>query len=324
MVADFLFNTHRYVHAIELYEEVISLLSLFAFKTELPVSHSKKDFDFYVSDLSNELKVTKKNLQSEHDQEKEASNEVQGKTSSLNFRDDGSVINNEEQRKIAFYKTLGSTFYSMSRYHVSIRYFEQAAAMIKATGNKPEEQRIYTNLAIVYNAACQYDKAFSFQEKALKLSQENGDVEGQLECYCSLGSLCNDRGQFDRAIGYYSKCLGRNNKRREAMVLNSIGNAYLANGQYDASISRYEESLEIDKRLMTPLERASPITTSAVRIIAWADMKLLSSIRSRLAREYNLLKRENCCQFPTTTWAVCIKLSVTTNCHWRITTKAST
>lgn len=61
MVADFLFNTHRYIHAIELYEEVISLVSLFAFKTELPVSHSKKQFDVYVNDLSNELKVTKKN-----------------------------------------------------------------------------------------------------------------------------------------------------------------------------------------------------------------------------------------------------------------------
>ena len=245
MVADFLFNTHRYIHAIELYEEVISLLSLFAFKTELPVSHSKKEFDVYVSDLSNELKVTKKNLQSEHDQEKGASKEVQRKTSSSNFRDDGSVINNEEERRIAFYKTLGSTFYSMSRYDASIWYFEQAAETIKATGNKLEEQRIYTNLAIVYNAACQYDKAFSFQEKALKLSKENGDVEGQLECHCSLGSLCNDRGQFDRAISYYSKCLGHNDKRREAMVLNSIGNAYLANGQYAASISRYEESLEM-------------------------------------------------------------------------------
>ena len=176
MVADFLFNTHRYIHAIELHEEVISLVSLFAFKTGKPllksVSHSKKQFDVYVSDLSNELKVTKKKLQSEHDQEKEASNEVQSKTSSSNFRDDGSVINNEEERKIAFYQALGSTFYSMSRYHVSIWYFEQAAEMIKVTGNRPEEQRIYTNLAIVYNAACQFDKAFSFQEKALKLSQE--------------------------------------------------------------------------------------------------------------------------------------------------------
>ena len=249
MLADFLFNTHRYIHAIELYEEVISLLSLFAFKTELPVSHSKKKFDVYVNDLSNELKVTKKKLQSEHDQEKEASNEVQSKTSSSNFRDDGSMINNEEERKIAFYKTLGSTFYSMSRYHASIWYFEQAAEMIKATGNRPEEQRIYTNLAIVYNATCQYDKAFSFQEKALKLSQENGDVEGQLECYCSLGSLCNDRGQFDRAVSYYSKCLRRNDKRREAMVLNSIGNAYLANGQYADAISRYEESLEMRQEI---------------------------------------------------------------------------
>ena len=245
MVADFLFNTHRYIHAIDLYEEVIRLLSLFAFKTELPVGHSKKEFDVYVSDLSNKLKVTKEILQSEHDREKGTFNEVQSKTFSSNFPDDGSGINNEEERKIAFYKTLGSTFYSMSRYHASIWYFKQAAEMIKATGNKPEEQRIYTNLAIVYNAACQYDKAFSLQEKALKLSQENGDVEGQLECYCNLGSLCNDRGQFDRAIGYYSKCLGRNDKRREAMVLNSIGNAYLENGQYAASISHYKESLEM-------------------------------------------------------------------------------
>ena len=245
MVADFLFNTHRYIHAIDLYEEVISLLSLFAFKTELPVGHSRKKFDAYVSDLSNKLKATKEILQSEHDQEKGAFNEVQSKTFSSNFLDDGSGINDEEERKIAFYETLGSTFYSVSRYHASIWYFKQAAEMIKATGNKLEEQRIYTNLAIVYNAACQFDKAFSFQEKALKLSQENGDIEGQLECYCSLGSLCNDRGQFDRAISYYSKCLGRNNKRKEAMALNSIGNAYLANGQYAASISRYEESLEM-------------------------------------------------------------------------------
>lgn len=110
MVADFLFNTHRYIHAIELYEEVISLVSLFAFKTELPVSHSKKQFDVYVNDLSNELKVTKKKLQSEHDQEKEASNEVQSKTSSSNFRDDGSVINNEEERKLRFTKHLGLHF----------------------------------------------------------------------------------------------------------------------------------------------------------------------------------------------------------------------
>lgn len=239
MLADFLFNTHRYIYAIDLYEEVISLLSLLTCNAELPFCHNQNEFDAYVSDLSNELKVTKESFQRERGQGKEAPNELQRRPSSSTFKDDGSIKGERKEREIAFCKRLGSTFYSLGWYLTSIWYFEKAAEISKATGNNLEEQRIYISLVIVYNASCKFDEAFSSLGKAIQLCQDSRD------CCNTLGSLCNSLGQFTQAISYYSKCLGCGNKMQKAMALNNLGNLHLTNGKYDAAKARYNESLQI-------------------------------------------------------------------------------
>ena len=243
MLADFLFNTHRYIYAIDLYEEVISLLRLLTCNTELPFCHNQNEFDAYVGDLSNELKATKESFQRERGQGKEALNELQRRPSSSTFKDDGSIKGKRKEREIAFSKRLGSTFYSLGWYLTSIWYFEKAAEISKATGNNLEEQRIYISLVIVYNASCKFDEAFSSLGKAIQLCQDSRD------CCNTLGSLCNSLGQFTQAISYYSKCLGCGNKMQKAMALNNLGNLHLTNGKYLTAEARYNESLQIRQEI---------------------------------------------------------------------------
>ena len=249
IVADFLFNTHRYVVAIDLYQYAIGLLSVLASSSGLSSRCKKKEFDAYVSSLTEELEITKRSLQSELTQEKEASSYQQRRPASCQAQEDVSGVSYERRREIAFYKTLGSTFFSQGRYMTSIWYFEKAAEMIKATGNKLEEQRMYTSLAVMYNAASQFDKAIRLQEKALHLSQEIGDLKGEMECCNNLGSLCNARGQFDQAMTYYAKtrenALDGKDRVAEAMALNNLGNVFLAKDDYIRAIKHYEESLSI-------------------------------------------------------------------------------
>ena len=251
MVADFLFNTHRYVYAIDLYEEVISLLRLLTSNTELPFYHNhENEFDSYASILSDELTATKESIQSERGQGKEASNELQRRPSSSIFQDNGSEKRERNERELAFCKRLGSTFYSLGWYLTAIWYFEKAAKISKATGNNLEEQRIYISLVIVYNASCKFDKVFSSLKKAIELCQDSQDLEEDLECYNALGCLCNSYGQFNQAISYYSmKCLGCGNKMQEAMALNNLGNLHLTNGKYDAAKAHYNESLQIRQEI---------------------------------------------------------------------------
>ena len=249
MLADFLFNTHRYIYAIDLYEEVISLLRLLTCNTELPFYHNQNEFDAYVSDLSNELKATKESFQRERGQGKEAPNELQRGPSSSMFKDDGSIKGERKEREIAFSKRLGSAFYSLGWYLTSIWYFEKAAEISKATGNNSEEQRMYISLVIVYNASCKFDEAFSSLEKAIQLCEDSRDLEEDLEYCNTLGSLCNSLGQFTQAISYYSKCLGCSNKIHKAMALNNLGNLHLTKGKYLTAEARYNESLKIRQEI---------------------------------------------------------------------------
>ena len=127
----------------------------------------------------------------------------------------------------------------------SIWYYEKAADMTKASGDKLEEQRIYSSLAVVRNAVGQFDEAISLQEKALQLSRDIGDLEGELECYSNLGSLYTTRGQYELAVSCFSVGLDRNDRMAAAMAHNNLGNVYHASGQYLKAIYHHEKSLEI-------------------------------------------------------------------------------
>lgn len=241
-MADFLFNTHRYVFAIDFYEEFLRLLSLLSANSELS-SFTKNELSAYTSSMTDKLEMTRRHLQGDHAQETPSEQQSRSKTSHSRWEE--SEAANEQRREIAFFVVLGSTFYSLSRYRTSIWYYEKAAEKIKATGDKLEEQRIYTRLAVALNAVNQFDKALSLQLEALQLSREIGDLKGELECYNNLGSLYNGLGQYDLAVDYYSKGLDVNDRMAAAMAHNNLGNVYLTSSQYLKSIDHYKESLRI-------------------------------------------------------------------------------
>ena len=239
VVADFLFNTRRYVFAIDFYEEIFVILSLLTSSGEFPLySVTKKEYETYARSMTEDLKMAKRAFQNEHSQGEEVASDQQR-------RQEPQEANDVQKREIALYKTLGSAFYSLGQYMTSVWYYERAAEMAKATGNKLEEQRMYTSLAVAHNAIGQFDKAYDLQEKALQLSQHIGNLKGELECYNSLGSLYNARGEYELAIDCYSKGLDCNDRMAAAMSHNNLGTVYLLSGDYLKSIEQLKKSLRI-------------------------------------------------------------------------------
>ena len=220
------------------------LASLLASSSELSLHCPCDEYQTYCKSITEELEMTRRNLQSEDAQCKEVSGDQKSKPTGT-YAQEASEATNEQKREIAFYKVLGSTFYSLCRYKTSIWYYERAAEMIKATGEKSEEHRIYTSLAVVHIAVGQFNEAVSLQEKALQLSWDTGDLRGELECYNILGSLHNARGQHDLAIDYYLRGLNGHDRMASAMAHNNLGNVYHALGQYLKAIDHHEESLRI-------------------------------------------------------------------------------
>lgn len=253
VVADYLFNTHRYAFSIDFYNDLLVLVRLLAGGSELWSHFKMKEYQAYASRLTKALMKTRQVFNNEGTPEnvKAFNNQQIGQ---MNSQDEvastvGEFESNEQKRDIAFYETLGSAFYSTGRFMTSIWYYKKAAEMAKAAEDRLEERRICTCLAVVHNAVSQFDKAITLQERALELSQEIGDVKGEVECYNHLGSFYTGRGQYDLATKFYVKGLefnvALNDTAAEAMSYNNLGNVHHALGQYLKSIEYHMKSLRI-------------------------------------------------------------------------------
>lgn len=253
VVADFLFNTHRYAFSIDLYEDLLVLVRLLASGSELSPYFKMKEYHVYASKLTKAMKITRQVLKTEGTPERVDTFNYQ-QIKQMTTQDEvvatfGEFENDELKRDIAFYETLGSAFYSVGRFMTSIWYYEKAAEKAKVAEDRLEERRICTCLAVVQSAASQFDKATCLQERALQLSQEIGDVKGEVECYNNMGSFYTGRGQYDVATKFYEKGLelnmALNDTMGEAISYNNLGNMYHASGQYLKSIEYHMKSLRI-------------------------------------------------------------------------------
>ena len=249
MLADFLFNTHRYIYAIDLYEEVISLLRLLTCNTELPFYHNQNEFDAYVSDLSNELKATKESFQRERGQGKEAPNELQRGPSSSMFKDDGSIKGERKEREIAFSKVLGTLCNSLGQFTRAISYYSKCLGC----SNKIHKAMALNNLGNLHLTKGKYLTAEARYNESLKIRQEIGDTIGISITYNNLGCVYYSLGQYEKAIKHHKNALeitkATGTRKRLAVIYNNLGVLYEALGKHQLSFDCHKEGLKIRKEI---------------------------------------------------------------------------
>jgi len=168
---------------------------------------------------------------------------------------------------------LGNTALEINNYEQAVKYFEQVISYPKASSivenfedlslSKPKESYIgsLAQLGSIYVRLGNYSKSLVYLEEASKLISTRTAVSDEtfftysnlrLAIYQNLSIALSSVGKFDESI----KTLEREivvaqafkDKRSEAYLLHTLGNAYYYKGKMLDARNKYLESLEMSKK----------------------------------------------------------------------------
>lgn len=120
---------------------------------------------------------------------------------------------------------------------------EKIAGYRKALKLNPQDFSAYKNLGDIFKRQGQQTKAIAAYQSALKL-KENPAV------YCSLGGIQCKQRDWSGAISSYQKALELHDQQPfliyPAWVYQQLGKTFFQQGELDAALNAYEESIKLD------------------------------------------------------------------------------
>ena len=226
VVADFLFNTSRYLKAIDFYKEARNLLS-----------KSKVD---NLNSLRMALQLTQAYINIKEFQEALVNYQQVLKISK--------EIGDRAAEATAYRGIIG--VYGCTGQHIQeIFYQRKLLEIVKESGDKREERGIYVSIACAYSALGKQDKYIEFENEALRICREIGDKRGEGIVLRDLGSKHRLLGQYHKALSYLEKSLeilkDIGDYREEATSYQGLGNVYQEMGDFKKALYIHFKSLEM-------------------------------------------------------------------------------
>jgi tetratricopeptide (TPR) repeat protein len=156
-------------------------------------------------------------------------------------------------RKAHLLLQLGLAYYSVSKSEDALKYFEEAASLFRAIGDRRDEGAALGNLGLTYAALGRLERAIGYYEQHLAIARAIGDRRGEGSALGNLGLAYAALGQAGQAIGYYEQALAIaraiGDRQGESRSLGNLGNAYAALGQAGRAIAYYEQYLAIARAI---------------------------------------------------------------------------
>ena len=232
VVGDFLFNTHRFLKAIDFYKEAQTLINENQVQN-LP--NRKHEIVLLYLRLARAFNSTKKFKEALANYE-----EV------LNVAG-GDIRTREAQ--VEAYRAIRAVYICLGR-HVQVIFYERKLLEIaKETGDKQAELRAHETIGQAYYQLDQQDKSIESHNEALRISRQIGDREGESRALFFLGSGYKVLAQYAKAISHLGKALqiqrDVGNRKEEARSYQQLGNVYHEFGAFDKALACHNKSLEM-------------------------------------------------------------------------------
>ena len=226
VVADFLFNTSRYLKAIDFYKEAQNLLNkskvdnLNSLRVALQLAQAYINIKEFQEALANYQQVLK------------ISKEI-----------------GDRAAEATAYRGIVRAYGCTGQHIQQIFYQRKLLEIVKESGDKQEERGIYVSIARAYSALGKQDKYIEFENEALRICRKIGDKRGEGTVLRDLGSVHKVLGQYHKALSYLEKALEIQKDigkyREEAISYQELGNVYHEIGDFKKALYFHFKSLEM-------------------------------------------------------------------------------
>ncbi len=270
VVADFLFNTHRYRKAIDFYKEAHELLN--GSKVEncnslkMLLHHqltrayaSINEFQEVLVNFQQVLKITK--------EIRDKATEATGfnwsyHASAQPFQAifcQSKILKSaketgDKQKEGGACVVIAHAYSSLGKQDKFIEFENEALRICREIGEKRGEGTVLRDLGSVHKVLAQYHKAVRCLEQSQKILKDIGDYRGEAASYLLLGSTYHEIGEFDKALKFSLKSLKLMTVHGGGLAdvgacYNNIGTAYYALSRYGEAIKYFEITVEIMSKL---------------------------------------------------------------------------
>ncbi len=172
-------------------------------------------------------------------------------------------LQNDEARANIL-QAMGVAYKRLDRPDEALKNYNESLDIKRRLGNRKGEASSLSEIAQVQQKTGKPKDAEQSYQEALKLQREIGDKAGMSTTLINLAALLNDNlGRPDEALPLLREALqirrDAGEPAGEAAVLNSLGNVYLAQGNYDDAQTYFERTLEIREKNVVPGELADTL-----------------------------------------------------------------
>ncbi len=161
---------------------------------------------------------------------------------------------------------------------IALSHASRALDWFYSAADRTGEARALVDLSNHYLALGELETARDYCAAALQMNTEIGHVTGQVDALDTLGRIHAGLSEYDRAIAYFLDALARCSQAgipvRPPHILESLGDAYLANGDPAAARATWQELLEYARRLQRsehPWQRHARVLAKLERLMPGAQ-----------------------------------------------------
>jgi len=147
------------------------------------------------------------------------------------------------------YRILGSDYKYTKDYDRSLLYYQKSLTICEEEGDSEEIAIALNNLGTAYGAMGNDSIALKYYEQCYDVYRRNNNINGLSIYFNNTGSIYTNAKDYEKARRNLKLALKyrrqTNDKRRESLVLENIGNYFFQTNELDSSIIYYTQSLDI-------------------------------------------------------------------------------
>ena len=271
MIADFLFNSHLYHKAIDMYKEAQILLNEIKVENcndveivlhyRLALSHVrinqlKEALENYQQLLKVNDKVRNRVWEVKAYRGISEVHRLMGQhVQSIFYERKLLEIAKETANKRAEIEAnlaMGHAYYNLGKQGESIKFQNDALKICREIGDRKAEGRVLCGLGNTHKDLAQYHEAISCLERSLEIFRDTGDYKEEGDSYQSLGMTYHEKGDLYKALECHFKSLELmaeyGDEFEVGISYNNIGTTYNAICKYREALEYFKKTLEIMRK----------------------------------------------------------------------------
>lgn len=149
----------------------------------------------------------------------------------------------------SLYNKMGALYQERGDFQAGLQYSFFSLSIYQKMHNIRKIALLLNNIGITYEELKNYNKAMVYYQQALAYNEQEQDEIGKARNYIGMGNVSTATFKFEQALKYYQESESIFRKEgwmmQLSVVLNNIGNVLDEKGDYEGSVKKRTEALEI-------------------------------------------------------------------------------